>query len=134
MLVELGLCTGLLLVGDWMARAVSSLSLEQSERILGEALACRDKRREEEAKVADAAEKEKEARRFLAQEELRFRLTPTGSNGGRFTAEVFLMGLTAEAQEAIRAEIEAGTSTRLDTRAWLTLTAQHSKKGGRHDA
>ena len=88
MLVELGICTGLLLVGDWMARAVSGLSLEQSERILGEALACRDKRREEAAKAADAAAEEAETRRFLAQEELRFRLMPTGSNGSRFTAEV----------------------------------------------
>jgi len=138
-IVEIGLCTGLLLLSQYFTDRFFGLTRSEQEAILARSQELTARRKEAAAAEEQlAAEQEKaaaEARAvaaFLDKEELAARLS---SDAERLTPESFLHRLPPRKLSRLRREIKTGVPASLETKAYLVLAhRQVGKKGGRHDA
>jgi hypothetical protein len=150
MLVEIGICTGFLLIGRLIAQNFSGLSRSEQESILARRQEL-DRRRDEVAAAekqaaAEKAAAEKQAARetedsrkvetFLESVELGCRINHSSE---RLTPEYFVTLLAGEKKgemkiKRLKKEITAGVPKSLETKAYLALSRRQGKKGIRHDA
>lgn len=138
MIVEIGLCTGLLLVGRLIAQNFSGLSRSEQESILARKQELDERRRLAAAAEEQAAAEEAQAAAdaqavaaFLDEKELAARLSP---NAERLTPEGFLQSLPARRLSRLRREIKSGVPLSLETKAYLALSHRQGKKGGHRDS
>ena len=142
MIVEIGLCTGLLLLSRYFTDKFFGLARSEQEAILARSQELTERRKQaaaaEEQLAAEAEQAAAEAatvQALLDQTELRLRLPNVRRlpRAERLTPALFLQQLPVKKRCQLRDEILAGKVSSVEAKAYLALS-RRKEKGGRHDA
>jgi hypothetical protein len=141
-IVEIGLCTGLLLLSQYFTDKFFGLTRAEQEAILARSQELTERRKQaaaaEEQLAAEAEQATAEAATvqvLLDQTELRLRLPNVRRlpRAERLTPALFLQQLPVKKRCQLRDEILAGKVSSVEAKAYLALS-RRKEKGGRHDA